>query len=378
MLYQDLVFPLNQTSPPWDASRLGWLALASFDGFGSRTLHKLHQRFGSDGERAFGVDATTLRSLGCHEKTILRFASYRAIIDPLALQRALIREEMGLLLVDDTMYPQLLRQIADPPYALFLKGVMDIRDIAGIAVVGTRSNTPYGRRVATWLCGELARAGLEIVSGLAGGIDTIAHEAALDAGGRCVAVLGSGVDDHSLYPRCNLKLGKRILQCGGCLISEFPPGTPALKHNFPLRNRLISGMCRATIIVEAAEKSGSLITAHFALEQNRDVFAVPGPITNAQSRGTNRLLAMGAIPCTSPEEVIQHMSATRVPLKKPRVETLNTEEQALLSLLDAPRHIDDIVRAIGKPVATINALLARLELLGCIASHGPHTYVRDH
>jgi DNA processing protein len=374
MSYQD-AFTIVKPSIPWDASRLGWLALAWFDGFGSRTLQKLGKRFGSRGDEAWSMDASVLREIGCHESTVERFARYRSNIDPIALKQRLDCEEISFALVSDARYPSLLQHIADPPYALFVRGQIDVCTQNSVAVVGTRRNTSYGRRVAEWLGEECARAGLTVVSGLAGGIDTIVHESALRAGGTCVAVLGSGVDDDGMYPRSNVGLSRRILKSGGCVVSEFPPGTEALKHHFPLRNRLIAGLSRATVIVEAAEKSGSLITAHLALEQNRDVFAVPGPITHAQSGGTNRLLAMGAIPCTSPDDVIRHVASTVV-AAPPRPLSISDGERSILALLDEPKHVDDIARSLGLSISVVNGQLARLEMHGWIALHGPHTYAR--
>lgn len=375
MFYQDLDPPVKPIPALPDDDRLGWLALAWFDGFGSRTLQKLSRRYGSNGSAAWRTNLRLLREIGCKEPSIRAFMAYRKRTNPDLLREKLWAHDVSFVLFTDDAYPPLLRHIADPPFALFLRGTADATDEC-VAVVGTRSNTPYGRHAASWLCNELAQAGLTIVSGLAGGIDTIAHEAALESGGRCVAVLGSGVDDETVYPRCNARLAQRIVDTGGCLVSEFPPGTLIMKHHFPLRNRIISGMCRATVIVEAAEKSGSLITAHLALEQDRDVFAVPGPITHAQSQGTNRLLLMGAIPCTAPEDVLRHLAARVPPSTKARARPLTADEQRLLALLDAPRHADEITRAFGQPVAKTNALLARLEIIGCAVMHGPHVYVR--
>lgn len=358
-----------------DTSLLGWIFLASFDGFGSRTLFKLARHFSGKGERAMHAGADVLLELGVKNSTIDRLDRFRKKASAERFAEFLVANGIWFMLHDDDRYPPLLRHISDPPFALFGRGNEDLKDMTAVSIVGTRRSTAYGAHVTRWIGNELAHAGVTVVSGLAGGIDTIAHEAALEMNGRCIAVLGSGIDDDAIYPRTNLDLAKRILENGGTVLSEFPPGTEGLKFHFPLRNRIISGMSRATIVVEAAEKSGSLITAFQALEQNRDVFAVPGPITNAQSMGTNRLLRMGAEPCTSPDDILRSLNGSVAPPSPCRI-SLTVEEQDLLDLLDAPRHIDDLARALAIPVAAVNARLMRLELSGVAVPHGGGIYAR--
>ncbi len=361
----------------WDESRRGWLALASFDGFGSRTLHKLNKLCAKDGARAWHVTNHELHTLGCTDKAVADFSAYHSRLNVDELVNRLERENIAFLLFEDQTYPSLLRQIADPPLALFVRGQIQAFSTTfdGIAIVGTRSLSPYGRSVTTWLARDLSQAGFAIVSGLAGGIDTVAHEATVDAGGKCIAVLGSGVDDVSLYPRCNLNLAKRILSMDGSILSEFPPGTQARKYHFPLRNRIIAGLCRATIVVEAGVTSGSLITAHLALEQNREVFAVPGSILNLQSYGTNRLLKLGAIPCTMPQDVIELLTHHTPPTPLFVNET-TPAEHALLDLLSHPMHVNDIARALQTPVATVSGHLVSLELKGLALPQGGQIFAR--
>lgn len=362
---------------PWDENRRGWLALASFEGFGSRTLHKLRQHCARDGERAYRVTSKDLRALGCTEQTLAKFSVYQSSVDVEDLKRRIERNAIQFLLFDDEAYPALLKQIADPPLALFVRSATSqlSSEFDGVALVGTRSMSPYGRSVTAWLARDLAQTGYAIVSGLAGGIDTVAHEAGVDAGGTCVAVLGSGVDDASLYPRCNLGLARRIMATTGALISEFPPGTESKKHHFPLRNRIISGLCRATIVVEAGEKSGSLITAHLALEQNREVFAVPGSVLNAQSHGTNHLLRLGAIPCTTPQDVIDVLT-NHVPPAPTSGISIAPEEQAIMELLAHPMHVNDIARALHTSVAIISGRIVGLELKGLVLPQGGQNFAR--
>ncbi len=360
----------------WNASRLGWLLLASYECFGSRTLHTLHRLFGGNGDAASRVDAETLRRRGCKDAVVKKFIAFREAARAEDLAMRLDREHIRFLLKEDAEYPPLLRQIADPPLALFVKGRSDLRDLDGVAIVGTRRHTPYGKYVASWLGRDLAAAGFWIVAGMAGGIDTIVHEAALEAHGITVAVLGGGVDEEAMYPRTNLALARTIEKNGGTILSEISPGILPMPFSFPLRNRIISGLCRATIVVEAAEGSGSLITAHQALEQNRDVFAVPGPITHAQSYGTNRLLTMGAIPCTGPETVMSQLRQGYEPAV-PHTHNVTDEERTLLGLLDTPLHTDEIARALREPISTICARLVALELKGLIIAQEGHVYARS-
>ncbi len=362
-------------SHSWDANRLSWLVLTWFEGFGSRTFFKLHRRFHGNGESSAYAQRSVYLECGIRDDMIDRYLVFRTKKRAEQLAEELEEEQIQFVLHEDDNYPPLLREIADPPFALFIRGDASLTQTNGGAIVGTRRNTPYGRTVAETLGKEFARNGIPIISGLAGGIDSIAHEAALNENGTCLAILGTGVDAASVYPKCNMKLGERIVASGGALISEFPPKTESLPFHFPLRNRIISGMSKATIVVEAADKSGSLITAFQALEQNRDVFAVPGPITHAQSYGTNRLLAMGAIPLVSVEDAVRWLDqGVQRPL--PIHIRLTEEERQLLKALDGTRHIDELVRILQRPISSINALLARLEMNGFVIVQGPQTYIR--
>jgi DNA processing protein len=315
------------------------------------------------------------REIGIKDAIIDRYFKFRDKNDPAHLAEQLEKEQIRFMLHADEDYPPLLRQISDPPYALFVRGNADLRVTNGCAIVGTRRNTPYGRTVAETLGKEFARNSIPVISGLAGGIDSIAHEAALKENGTCIAVLGTGVDADSVYPKCNIKLSEQILEKGGALISEFPPRTESLPFHFPLRNRIISGMSKATIVVEAADKSGSLITAFQALEQNRDVFAVPGPITHAQSYGTNRLLAMGAIPLVTTDDVVRILSDGKQQHFAFQA-TITADQHQLLQSLNGPCHTDDLARSLKQPIAAINALLARLEMNGLVIAQGAQTYIR--
>ncbi|MFZ2804545.1 MAG: DNA-processing protein DprA [Patescibacteria group bacterium] len=363
----------------WTASRLGWLALASFEGFGSRTLRKLARRFGADGSAALAVKPDMLEEMGHGTRVIEKFLEFRRATDPLTLAEKLEHENISFVLFENQDYPQILRESSDPPFALFLRGATIPSKQTFVALVGTRDMTPYGKNIAMTLGRELAQAGIGIVSGLALGIDAAAHEGVLDAGGYALAVLGSGVDDATLYPRHNLGLSRRILENGGTIISEFPPGTEGRKFNFPLRNRIIASLAKATVIVEAAEASGSLITAHLALDENRDVFAVPGPITSPQSAGTNRLLAMGAIPCLATADILLSLGNAPAPVQQalPAFD-LTEDERTLLKHLTYPRQIDELARELALPVSTVSMAITNLELYGCITQESGKIAARAH
>jgi len=365
MSYQPLQTPVKTH---WDERRLGWLALASFEGFGARTLRKLDKLFGQDGQAALGVGLETLEEMGHGAKVTQRFSEYRHETEPTQLAENLDAQGIRFLLSSDPDYPDILRHSSDPPFALFVRGE-PVPDRTLISIVGTRDMTPYGRGIAHTFGRELAQTGIGIVSGLALGIDATAHDGALEGDGYTVAVLGTGNDDASIYPKHNLTLAKRILEAGGTIISEFAPGTEAFKHNFPLRNRVIASLSKATVVIEAAEASGSLITAHLALSENRDVFAVPGPINSPQSEGTNRLLAKGAIPCLSTRDILDHLGGQTVSHAERTLSPieLSDAEQKIIKTLSYPRSIDELARALETSVASLSIALTGLELRGAIA-----------
>ncbi|MFH1412752.1 MAG: DNA-processing protein DprA [bacterium] len=217
----------------------------------------------------------------------------------------------GVIKFNDSNYPALLKQIHDPPHILYCRGILNPQLTKfTLAVVGSRKHSPYGHQVIRKLVSELSKLGITIVSGLAFGLDALAHQTALDYHGKTIAVLGSGLDDYNIYPSENLQLAHQIIANNGCLISEYAPGTGAQKYHFPMRNRIISGMSLGTLVIEAAERSGSLITARYALEQNREVMAIPGRIDSSTSKGTNNLIKMGARPVTSIDDILETLNLT--------------------------------------------------------------------
>jgi DNA processing protein len=250
--------------------------------------------------------------------------------------------------------PALLRAVHDPPKRLHLRGAAEpeLLSRVAVAVVGARASSPYGSQVARMLGRELAAAGIVVVSGLARGIDGEAHRGALESDGHTVAVLGCGIDRN--YPAAHTDLARKISE-RSMVVSEYEPGVEPAPWRFPARNRIIAGLCAATIVVEAREKSGALITADFALEEGREVFAVPGEITSALSAGTNALLRLGATPLTSADDVLEALG-----IERPRSET--TEAHPLLDLL--PASVDELVRKSGLTASDLGAALAQLELSG--------------
>jgi len=271
---------------------------------------------------------------------------------------------------NDERYPELLRHIHAPPEQLYCRGNLKLLDSECFAVVGTRTVTPYGRDVTTQLVAGLARGGFTIVSGLALGIDAIAHESTLEHDGATIAVLGSGVDDNSIYPRNNFPLAQEILAKDGLIVSEYPLGTHATDFTFPERNRIISGLSVGVLVVEANAKSGALITARHALEQNRDVFAVPGSILSPRSAGPNRLIQRGAKAVCSAQDILDEYGHLPLPAPEHRqVSTSDPAEQKILAILGSrgPSFIDVIIRESGMEASRIIATLSRLELKGYIA-----------
>jgi len=260
-------------------------------------------------------------------------------------------------------YPSLLAQLHDPPPALHVRGDVDCLSVAAVAVVGARSCSSYGAQVARDLAGELARAGVVVVSGLARGIDGEAHRGALAGGGITVAVLGCGIDRD--YPRSHAELAQRI-RANGAVVSEYAPGIEPAPWRFPARNRIIAGLCLATVVVEARQRSGALITADFALELGRDVFAVPGEITSALSAGTNDLLRQGAIPLTAARDVLAAIGFEPQPPPRPRV---SERAVSVLDLLgEGARDADELVRLTGQSSSEVAAVLVELELAGLVAA----------
>jgi len=287
------------------------------------------------------------------------------------------KENIEIITILDKNYPRLLKEIYDPPAIMYAKGTLTNEDEFAVAVVGTRKLSSYGQQVAARISRELAQAGITIVSGLALGIDTLAHLAALEQKKRTIAVLGSALNRASIFPSQNKILAEKIAQ-NGAVLSEYPIGAAALPHHFPNRNRIVSGLTLGTLVVEAPEKSGAIITANHALAQNREVFAVPGSIFSTNSIGPNNLIRSGAKLVSSAQDILEELNlknlAENITAQKILPET--PEEEAILKILShEPLPIDQIVQQTKLDTATINSTLAMMEIKGKIKNLGGMQYV---
>jgi DNA processing protein len=370
-----------------------WIALNMTPGVGPRAAARLLERFGS-AEGVFGALRSELERLRLRPEAVESIA-LRDRHEEAARELERVRELEGadVLVLDDGAYPQLLREIPDPPITLYVRGRWaECLEAPCVAVVGSRRSSTYGQNVALSLARDLASRGVTIVSGLARGIDAAAHRGALEAGGRTVAVLGTGLDE--VYPRDHRRLAAEILEKGGALVTQFPLGTPPVAENFPYRNRIISGLSLGVVVVEAAENSGSLITARLALEQGREVYAVPGNITSRNSFGSNYLIkGAGAKLVQAWQDVAAEfppdIAASLLP-PEPRKGNkrsdadaalpadLSDTERAVLKLIsaDEPSHIDALAESSGLAVQELSGLLLALEMRELIRQLPGRCFVR--
>ena len=372
---------------------LEWLGLSLTQGLGPTKTRKLVEHFGGP-EAVFRASLTELESTGIQAVSAQSIATGKSA--------ELAREEIAkaasadvtILSLDDPSYPPRLKEIYDPPLILYVRGNPALLTQPGIAMVGTRHPTPYGSGMAERLSCDLAAQGLVIISGMARGVDTASHRGAISAKGKTVAVFGTGVD--VLYPKENSRLAEQIIATGGALISEFALGTFAAPQNFPIRNRIISGMSVGVLVVEAAEYSGTRITARCALEQNRDVFAVPGNVTNKNSWGPNTLIKQGAKLVATWEDVWEDLPTevqlALTPPASPESSAVSTaslfpdqglppHEKRILSLLksDEATHIDELVEKLEADMSSseIFAALFELELTGKVKQMPGKNFVKS-
>jgi DNA processing protein len=343
-----------------------WFALKSVPQVGNVTFRRLVEHFGSPSKvlAATCEELAAVAGVRTNVAGAVKNHDYRQEAESAA--RALELSGARIVTLLDEDYPQLLKEIPDPPPFFYLKGFLPPPALA-IAIVGSRLASDYGISTTSRLSRELAEQGVTIISGLAMGVDTAAHKAALQVSGATIGVLGCGID--MIYPKENRSLYREMAERGG-IISEFPPGTEPEAPNFPRRNRIISGLSRGVLVVEAAEKSGSLITAKFALEQGREVFAVPGNINYRASRGTNTLIKQGATLVESVADILGELppTADRIPLwAKSQQFNLTGDEERLCTLMnDAPLHIDELTVRSGLTAQSVSAMLLRLELQGAV------------
>ena len=351
-----------------------WLGFNLVRGIGPVRLRMLLNLFG-DIQAAWEASEQVLRETKLDRRSLENFLKVRHQVDLDEVLRQVERAGAQVLTWDTPDYPGLLRQITDAPPVLFVRGSLTPADEWSVALVGTRKATVYGREVAHRLATDLVQNRVTLVSGLARGIDSIAHKSALEAGGRTLAVLGCGVD--FIYPAEHRKLAEAIVE-NGALISDYPLGTRPEAANFPARNRIISGLSLGVVVVEADVKSGALITADFALDHGREVFAVPGSILSPASAGCNRLLRDGASIVTEVGDILEVLHLDQVSEKQLAREILpsNPTEAAILERLTAePRHLDELSREIELPVETISSTLVMMELKGMTRQIAPLQYV---
>ena len=388
-----------------------WIALSQVPRLGAARFRKLEAHFGGDMERAWGAPLRELRAAGVGGAVAQAITEARQSVVPERETERLVNAGVDALTWHDTRYPERLRQIADAPPVLYVRGSLPLEEEPAVAVVGTRRPSDYGYRVTTDLCAALAGRGITVVSGLALGIDSRAHKSTLDAGGRTVAVLGNGLD--TVYPRENLRLAERIVAEGGAVVSEFALGVRPEASNFPRRNRIISGMTLGTLITEAGETSGTRWTVYHALEQNREIFCVPGSIYSETSRLTNRLIREGAKLVSNVGDILVEIgldaAERQIPLEldgtgptsntrddiagngfgptsgvvpnnpvqwEPvSVESADPEEADLLRHVTRdPIHIDDLMRVSAMPITQVSSLLTMLELKGLVQQVGTMHY----
>lgn len=346
-----------------------WLGFSAFPGIGPWRFKLLRDYFGSVKD-AWNASYTQLVKIHLGEKLARQFVDFRDTFSLSAFSRSLMEKDIKYITLEDSHYPKLLFQISDAPFVLYIKGrktdeKWDIN--RSIGVVGTRMITSYGRQVTEKITAGLATCGFTIVSGMAYGVDTVAHETAIGQGGKTIAVLGCGVD--IIHPRSNIKLYNQIVDGCGAVISEFPPGMMVSKGLFPARNRIISGLSLGVVVTQGAEDSGALITARYAAEQGREVFAIPGPITSLLSKGPMKLLKAGAKIVSEVEDILEELNIH--PIRQSgqirQIGDLSKEEQKIIELLQNENlHFDEIIQRTQITLSQLGGILTLMEMKGLI------------
>lgn len=353
-----------------------WVAFNRVPGIGRVRYQALQAKFGRLAD-AWNASRSDLKAAGLPEGVVRAIVSVRASIDPATELERLHRAGVRALTWDDRAYPRRLRETDDPPPVLYMKGELRDTDEFAVAVVGTRRPTPYGRQVAEEMAHQLTGHGITVISGLARGVDAIAHRTALESSGRTIGVLACGLD--LVYPPEHKKLADQISE-NGALVSDYPLGTQPRGDYFPRRNRILAGMSLGVLVVEGDLKSGALITARIAVEQNREVFAAPGSIFSPQSRGPNTIIGRGEAKLVlSIEDVLEELNLTMVPQQMEMQELVpatDTEAGILQHLSTEPVHVDEVCRQSGLPVSTVSSLLAMMELKGLVRQMAPMAYVK--
>ena len=353
-----------------------WAAFNQISLLGPIRFKKLLAFFSRLSE-AWQAGMNELIQAGIEPKVAAEIVSQRIAIDPDLELEKLEKIKARVITILDSNYPKLLKEIYAPPPLLYYFGQFDLNNDFPLAVVGSRKITEYGKLVTQQIVSQLVKSGLTIVSGLALGIDICAHQTAIENGGKTIAVLGSGLDQ--IYPATNRQIAPKIIDTGGAIITEFPLGMPPLKHNFPQRNRIISGLSLGTLVTEAGEKSGALITAKYALEQNREVFAVPGNITRQSSVGPNNLIKLGANIVIDSNDILETLSLEQIKNFKVAKEIIpeNEAEKTILKLLNfEPIHVDKLASYARLDISVVNSTLSIMEMKGLIKNLGNQKYIK--
>lgn len=306
------------------------------------------------------------------------FLKWRDEVNLEKIETDLEKEKIKTVCLDESDYPDLLKEIPDAPITIFYRGEKPKYEIPSIAVVGTRKCSQYGERVCEDLVRALTQQKIIIISGLAFGIDGTAHETCLKNHGHTIAVLGSGVNDSHIMPRNHLDMAKRIIENGGTVLSEYPPGTTPTNYTFPARNRIIAGLSLGTLVIEAPAKSGALITAHCALDYNREVMAIPHPVYSQLGAGNNNLLKMGATLITTADDILNTLDLDVLRLKTDNLEkNLNSNQAKILAILSQePQNIDNIIKITGLASSIIGSELIILEMTGVIKRLNGNNYAK--
>jgi len=354
------------------------IALSAFSKFSSQKLKKFKLYF-KNFKEAFFADADILENLGTNNKIVKEFLDFRKKFDLDSFLEKLESEKIKVIHEESNLYPENLKNIFNAPPLLYYKGNLNLKNKLLLAVVGSRKASHYGLQATEKLTKNLIQNNFGIVSGLALGIDSISHNVCLDNNGYTIAVLGSGIDEKSIYPTSNRELAKKIIESSGAIISEFAPMSSPLKYNFPMRNRIIAGLSLGVLVVEAGEKSGALITANLALEQGKEVFAVPGNIYSPTSQGTHKLIKDGAKLTSKIEDILEELNITEIMENTKSRELIgsNENEKKILMILDHnEKHINDIVRLSELDIATINSTLALMEMKGMVKNLGNMQFIK--
>jgi len=353
-----------------------WVAISQNIKIGAARFKKLYNFF-PDMETVWKEATTTdLTEAGFTENIAEDFVIRRHDTNPDEEMEKMAKENIKAVTVHDEKYPSMLKELFTPPAILYYKGDIESITPHSLAIVGTRKISSYGKLITNQIVQKLAPHEISIISGLAHGVDTEAHLTSLKYKTHTVAVLGSGLDHRNIYPAINRRLAEDIVNQGGVVLSEYPVGMMPLRHNFPARNRIISGLSKATLVIEAGEVSGALITANYALDQNREVIAVPGNLTNPNSGGTNKLIKQGAIVFTDIEDILEIFNYQQIKQSKVAVTADNPEEEAVIKILSTePTHIDQLVLKSGLPSSMISSTLTMMELSGKVKNLGNMNYV---